>query len=142
MLHTWHELPKITDLDALCEKWQTIRAVRDLANKEIEAARMAGKIGASLEAALTITAPTAIFATLATLGDDLKFVLLTSKATLQKGENGDNESEAVKISVESLNDSTKKCARCWHRVENLNGQSLCLRCESALTNTEPTRHFA
>ena len=143
MLHTWHELPTIADAAALCEKWQTIRAVRDLANKEIEAARMAGKIGASLEAAVTITAPTAIFATLATLGDDLKFVLLTSKATLQKDEKSGNENvgEAVKISVESLNDSTKKCARCWHRVENLNGQALCPRCESALANTEPVRNF-
>lgn len=143
MLHTWHELPTITDAAALCKKWQTIRTVRDLANKEIEAARMAGKIGASLEAAVAITAPVHIFETLATLGDDIKFVFLTSKTTLQKAdEKTKGENDAVQISVESLNACTKKCVRCWHRVEQLNENALCLRCESALQNTEPKRQSA
>ena len=49
-----------------------------LANKEIEALRAEGQVGSSLQANLALTAPADDHALLASLGDDLKFVFITS----------------------------------------------------------------
>ncbi|WP_374595550.1 isoleucine--tRNA ligase, partial [Aquabacterium sp.] len=64
---------------ALLAKWSRIREIRDVVNKEIEAVRGGGQVGSSLQAELTITVNAEDFALLSTLGDDLKFVTITSK---------------------------------------------------------------
>jgi isoleucyl-tRNA synthetase len=64
---------------ALLAKWARVRELRDLVNKEIEALRAAGGLGSSLQAELTITADAKDHALLASLGDDLKFVFITSQ---------------------------------------------------------------
>ena len=71
---------------ALLDKWARIRAVRELANKEIETVRGTGTVGSSLQAKLQITAPAAEHALLASLGEDLKFVFITSVAQLAEGD--------------------------------------------------------
>jgi hypothetical protein len=71
--------------EALLAKWGRIRAIRELANKEIEALRAAGQVGASLQATLTITAGADDAALLRSLGEDLKFVTITSAATVVDG---------------------------------------------------------
>jgi isoleucyl-tRNA synthetase len=63
-----------------------MREVRDAVNKAIEEVREAGGVGSSLQAEVTLTAPPETHALLASLGEDLKFVLITSKATLLPGE--------------------------------------------------------
>jgi isoleucyl-tRNA synthetase len=70
--------PFVTPEEALIAKWSRIRAIRDVANKEIEAVRVAGQVGASLQATLEITAGADDAALLRSLGDDLKFVTITS----------------------------------------------------------------
>src|SRR5574343_385361 len=67
---------------ALLAKWSRIREIRDIANKDIEAVRAEGKVGASLQANITVTAPADDHALLASLGEDLKFVFITSQVTL------------------------------------------------------------
>jgi len=90
---------------ALLAKWARIRAIRDLVNKEIEALRTAGQVGSSLQATLRLTAAADDHALLASLGDDLKFVFITSAAELVRG-------EALHIEVRPSTDT--KCERCWH----------------------------
>ena len=64
--------------EALLAKWARIRAIRDLANKAIEDVRTTGNVGASLQATLNITAGPDDAALLRSLGDDLRFVTITS----------------------------------------------------------------
>jgi isoleucyl-tRNA synthetase len=90
---------------ALNAKWNRIREIRDIANKEIEAVRAEGKLGSSLQANLTVTAGPDDYALLASLGDDLKFVFITSAIELVAGD---------AVSVRAAASSDPKCERCWH----------------------------
>ncbi len=81
--HTWIDaVPAMPDAAALMAKWTRILAVRAAALKELEALRAAGKIGSSLQAEAVLTVPAADYDALASLGDDLRFVLITSAATV------------------------------------------------------------
>jgi isoleucyl-tRNA synthetase len=110
--------------------------VRELANKEIETKRSAGELGASLQAELTIHCEGAAYEVLASLGDDLKFVFITSQVVLAKG--------PLKVDVKAS--AATKCDRCWHYSEDV-GQhadhpALCGRCISNLHGAGEVRHFA
>ena len=111
----------------LAAKWERLRAIRDLVNKEIEGVRAAGQVGASLQACVELTAPPEDHALLASLGEDLKFVFITSTIKLIAG-------SAMNISVTASSD--QKCERCWHYRADV-GQdaahpTLCGRCTSNL----------
>ncbi|MEO7546977.1 MAG: isoleucine--tRNA ligase, partial [Ramlibacter sp.] len=64
--------------EALLARWARIREIRDVVNKDIEALRADGKVGSSLQANVTLQAAPKDHALLASLGDDLKFVFITS----------------------------------------------------------------
>jgi isoleucyl-tRNA synthetase len=119
-------------------RWARIRAVRDVVNKEIEALRSTGGLGSSLQAEVAITAGPEDHAALASLGDDLKFVLITSAACLLPG-------SALQVQVGSLQGRAgiAKCDRCWHWRADV-GQdaahpTLCGRCTSNLFGTGEAR---
>ena len=113
--------------EALLAKWAQVRAVREAVNKEIEHVRTGGTVGSSLQATVHITAPQAEFDVLASLGDDLKFVLITSAASLSVG-------NALQITVTPS--AAVKCERCWHYREdvgvNPEHPTICGRCERNL----------
>ena len=123
--------------EALLARWARIRAVRELANKEIETLRAAGGVGASLQAEITITAPPDDHALLASLGDDLRFVTITSKATLRPG-------DALAVAVSAS--SAPKCGRCWHYRDDVGHDpahpALCGRCTSNLFGAGEARQVA
>ena len=122
---------------ALLAKWNRIREIRDIANKDIEAVRAEGKVGASLQANITLTAPAADHALLASLGEDLKFVFITSQVTLQAG-----DALAVQVAVSEA----AKCERCWHYRDDVGHDAahptLCGRCTSNLYGAGETRTAA
>jgi len=125
---TFWRFPAVSDdTAALLAKWARLRELRDAANKEIEAVRAAGALGSSLQAELAITAPAADHALLASLGEDLKFVFITSAVTLAAG-------EALAIGVTPS--AAKKCERCWHWRSDVGADAahplLCGRCTSNL----------
>ena len=113
--------------EALLAKWNRIRAIRDLANKEIEAVRSTGAVGSSLQASLSITAGADDAALLRSLGDDLRFVTITSAATVVDG---------AELAVSVAPSSATKCERCWHYTDDIGSDpahpSLCGRCVSNL----------
>jgi isoleucyl-tRNA synthetase len=123
--------------DTLLAKWARIRTVRDAANKEIEALRAAGQVGSSLQAELAIGADIADHAILASLGDDLKFVTITSKATLEP---------ADALRVTGTPSKATKCERCWHYRDDIGidaaHPALCGRCVSNLYGSGETRRAA
>ncbi|MEY4725631.1 MAG: Isoleucine--tRNA ligase [Pseudomonadota bacterium] len=134
-------LETFTDLGssntALMDKWATLQQVREIANKEIENKRTEGLVGASLQAELVIQCNGASYEALASLGDDLKFVFITSKVTLTQGEG---------LSVEVKASAATKCERCWHYSDdvghNPDHPTLCGRCDSNLHGEGEVRHFA
>jgi isoleucyl-tRNA synthetase len=123
--------------EGLLAKWRRIHEIRDAVNKEIEAVRATGQVGSSLQAEITITVGAEDHALLASLGDDLKFVTITSKATLKQG------SELV---VEVTPSSAAKCERCWHWRDDVGHDpahpTICGRCTSNLFGAGETRKVA
>ncbi len=121
----------------LLAKWDRIRAVRDAVNKDIETLRVTGAVGASLQAEVTLTVPPEEYALLSSLGDDLKFVFITSAITLIAG-------TALVIRVTASNGT--KCERCWHYRSDVGSDAghptLCSRCTSNLLGAGEQRVFA
>ena len=126
-----------TPNDLLLAKWTRIREIRDQVNKDIEALRADGKVGASLQASVRLQVAPADHALLASLGDDLKFVFITSQLILELG------SELVaQVSVSQ----DTKCERCWHYAPDVGVNpahpTLCGRCDSNLHGSGENRLFA
>ena len=125
----------------LLHKWTRIRVARELVNKEIEALRTAGQVGSSLQANVELTVPMAshgeLWTTLASLGDDLKFVFITSATSVVAG-----DTMAVKVSASE----DVKCERCWHWRADVGADAthpaLCGRCVSNLFGAGEAREFA
>ncbi|GAB1385971.1 isoleucine--tRNA ligase [Melaminivora sp.] len=121
----------------LLAKWQRLREIRDLVNKEIEAVRAAGTLGSSLQAVVQLQAAPEDHALLASLGQDLKFVWIVSAIELLAG-------PQLQITVNPSSDA--KCERCWHYRPEV-GQdaahpTLCGRCTSNLYGAGETRRHA
>ncbi|BDI07100.1 isoleucine--tRNA ligase [Sphaerotilus microaerophilus] len=129
--------PFATPNEALLAKWARIRAIRDTANKEIEALRGTGAVGASLQATLTITAGADDAALLRSLGDDLKFVTITSAVTVVDG-------DELKVTVSPS--TAVKCERCWHYRDDVGADTahptICGRCVSNLQGSGELRTVA
>ena len=127
-LETYADLGTVDD--PLLAKWGRIREIRDQVNKDIEALRAAGQVGSSLQAVVRLTVPEADHALLASLGDDLKFVFITSAIELIAG-------DAQQISATPSFDS--KCERCWHYRADVGidpvHPTICGRCTSNLVGT-------
>ncbi|MBA4256484.1 MAG: isoleucine--tRNA ligase, partial [Polaromonas sp.] len=125
------------DSEALLDKWARIRDIRDLVNKDIEAVRTTGAVGSSLQAHVVLTVPGDDHALLASLGDDLKFVFITSSVDLIAG-------NAMHISVEAS--KSIKCERCWHYRDDVGHDAahptLCGRCTSNLFGAGEVRAVA
>jgi len=136
-LHTWHALPAQPNEADLIDRWTRIRAVRAEVQKDLETVRAAGGIGSSLQAEITLHASPATHALLAPLGDDLRFVLITSQARMV-------ESEADRIEVTPS--VAKKCERCWHYRDDVDTHAdqpgLCGRCVSNLAGAGEARSHA
>ena len=133
--------PLATPDAALLAKWAAIREVREAVNKAIEAVRTAGAVGSSLQASVTLTAAPETHALLASLGDDLKFVLISSQVTLLAGDVAEGA-----LAVNVTPSTATKCERCWHYCTDVGVDAahptICGRCVSNLTGAGEVRHSA
>jgi isoleucyl-tRNA synthetase len=133
--NTYLQLPK-PDADLLA-KWARILKLREEVNKEIELVRSQGQVGSSLQAEVDLSLPAADLALLQSLGEDVRFVFITSALRLHSG-------DAVAIKV--IPSAHAKCERCWHYRADVGSDSahatLCGRCTSNLHGTGEVRHFA
>ena len=130
-------LPDVVDGGTLVTKWDRILAVRAAVQRELETVRQAGTIGSSLQAEVAIVAPEADYAAMATLGDDLRFVTITSAATVTQG-----DALAIRVTPSTY----AKCERCWHWRADVGATTahptLCGRCVSNLFGAGESRRFA
>jgi isoleucyl-tRNA synthetase len=135
----WYTLPDSGLNEAALSIWQGIRTIRESVNKKLEEQRAAGAIGSALAAEVDVYASGNAYDTLKHLGEDLKFVFITSRATLHQREGGD-------IEIEVKPSTCTKCERCWHyRADvgsDVNHPTLCGRCVSNLYGAGESRHYA
>ncbi|HEU4458771.1 MAG TPA: isoleucine--tRNA ligase [Methylibium sp.] len=127
---------------ALLAKWGRIRELRDDSNKRIEVLRGLGKVGSSLQANVVVSAKPELHAMLASLGDALKFVLITSRAELEPLAH--DEAEDFRVVPEAS--TATKCERCWHYREDVGSHAehptICGRCVGNLYGAGEVRTVA
>jgi isoleucyl-tRNA synthetase len=128
--HTWHELPRPADGAALLAKWQRLRELRDPVRKAIEALRAEGKVGSSLQAEVELRADRQDYELLSSLGAELKYLLITSAAHVER-----SSEPGVKVQASEH----PKCQRCWHYLPDVDGEGLCGRCRTNLDGPGETR---
>ena len=135
----WHELPDSGLSGMEIDIWHQVRDIRDLVNKKLEEQREAGVIGSALAAEVDVYAFGDSYESLNRLGDDLKFVFITSRATVHLREGG-----ALGISVTPSTHT--KCERCWHYREDVGADTqhptLCARCIGNLYGSGEVRKYA
>ncbi|MBW1251503.1 isoleucine--tRNA ligase [Pantoea allii] len=130
--------------------WAELLKVRGEVNKVIEQARSDKRIGGALEASVTLYADADLATKLQALGNELRFVLLTSGAQVadyaQAG--GDaQQSELLKGLKIGLNKAEgEKCPRCWHYTtdvgQNPEHAAVCGRCYTNVAGNGEERKFA
>ncbi|KPV97259.1 Isoleucine--tRNA ligase [Pseudoalteromonas sp. P1-9] len=129
--------------------WQQLLEVRAEVNKVLEAARKEEKIGATLQAEVTLYVGSELEAQLNALGDELRFVLLTSKAVVENKENRPADAVASEIDglfISVAATSAEKCERCWHYCDDVGTheehKDICGRCVSNVDGEGEVRQFA
>lgn len=147
----WYQgLQSITlETDLSDAYWENLLTVRNEVNKVIEQARRDKRIGGSLEAEVTLFADAALTEQLTHIGDELRFVLLTSEAKVLPL--ADATSDAVETELVSLKlvvnaTTAEKCERCWHHREEVGTieahPTLCHRCVTNIEGDGEVRLFA
>ncbi|MCF7477946.1 isoleucine--tRNA ligase [Vibrio sp. J2-4] len=131
------------------EFWAEIQAVRGAVNKLLEDARKEKTIGGALQAEVTLFADDALAAKINKLEDELRFVLLTSAATVKPLGEKTDAAQATDIEglfVEVAAAEGEKCDRCWHHtpdVGTIEGhEKICGRCVSNVEGEGEVRKFA
>jgi isoleucyl-tRNA synthetase len=138
-LHPLYVLPEVAETEALEHRWGLIREARSEVQKELERVRVAGEIGSSLAAEVEIVTSGDRYEALSALGNDLRFVLITSAAEVRHVPDAGRHAIGVRAS------SHDKCPRCWHYRADIGTHpehpELCGRCVSNLFGSgEPRTH--
>ncbi len=131
--------------------WEAITQIRDSVSKSLETLRAAGDIGGALEASVTIYASDEIATLLAKLDDELRFVLITSTASVSRLNEKPADLETLSVNtfdyaVQTSKASGEKCIRCWHLRDdvgtNQEHPEVCARCISNVHGTGEKRVVA
>ncbi|MWK57704.1 isoleucine--tRNA ligase [Pseudomonas otitidis] len=151
MLNTWYEglarLPEGFALDAAY--WTRVMAVKGAVNKELEALRSAKAIGGNLQAEVTLFGDDALQADLVRLGNELRFVLITSTAEVRPAGEAPEQAVATEVpglKLRILKSEHAKCGRCWHHRADVGTHAahpeLCGRCVENIEGAGEVRHHA
>lgn len=132
----WHSLPALTENEVLTKQdWAVILQAKEAINKVIEAQRVEGIVKGSLEADIQIFANQSVYESLNKLGQELRFVTITSKAELALLEQADADAketaiDGIKVAVKRA--QAEKCIRCWHFIDDVGASpehpQICGRC--------------
>ena len=137
---TYHAFEAQPDAEALRAKWDTIRTVRAEVLKRLEEVRAAGGIGSSLQAEVVLKLHGDQHDAIASLGDDLRFVLIVSAARVERAASAQDTAIVVEPS------GHQKCERCWHWREDVGADpehpAICGRCVDNLHGDGEPREFA
>jgi isoleucyl-tRNA synthetase len=147
-LNTWHQFPagaeRASDID-----WPAFIALKADVARQLERLRTAGAIGAPLEAEVTIYAAAEQAARFAALGNELRFLLITSQARVVESDALPQDavpSHAENVWIEVKPSSQPKCVRCWNLRSDVGSDprhpELCARCVVNIEGPGEERKFA
>jgi isoleucyl-tRNA synthetase len=147
-LEQWVALPQAAGDSSL--DWDFLLAVRAEVARELERLRVAGAIGSSLGAAIDIYVRPELAPKLQALGDELRFLLITSAARVHVvTSEPDATAQATAVAglwVKAAAIDAPKCARCWHLREDVGSHTqhplICGRCVSNVEGPGETRRYA
>ena len=150
-LETWYQglQPMSQDAAINHDTWNRIMAVRAIVSKELEQLRGQGAIGSSLNAEVSLYGDDNYFAELGKLGNELRFVLITSEAHIIQlahapADAVSTELDGLKLKV-TVSEHTK-CVRCWHQRPDVGHHAehpeLCGRCVDNVAGEGEKRHYA
>ncbi len=150
LFETWYAFPPEIEDEMDDDYWQQVLKVRVACSKEMEKLRVDKTIGSSLDAEIDLYCDEPIQTILAKLGDELRFVLITSEVRLH--DLSDKPSDAVAIedvpglALTVTASEHSKCVRCWHHREDVGSHSehpeLCGRCVDNVSGAGEVRHYA
>lgn len=136
------ELPQQALDDAF---WRQVMVIKTEVNKALEQARNDKVIKGSLTAEVTLYCNDEVKAVLDRLGDELRFVLITSTASVAQGDGG-QASDMEGLAIEVRSTEKEKCERCWHHTDDVGSNdqhpSLCGRCVENVDGQGEQRQFA
>jgi isoleucyl-tRNA synthetase len=152
ILSEWYDgLFELGDTESITETdWQKIFAVREATGKQLEQLRKDKGIGSSLDAEVFVHCAGDTFDALNKLGEELRFVLITSAAQVQPAENQPDDSVEANgldnVWLQSIASPHNKCVRCWHHQDSVGDHSdhpeLCGRCVENVSGSGEERHYA
>jgi isoleucyl-tRNA synthetase len=149
-LATWWALPEARPSAGI--DWDAVIALRTDVARELERLRTAGALGAPLEAAVDVYLDEVQHRRMASLGDELRFVLITSQARIRPA--GERPADAVPAAtmaetgawISVAVERSPKCARCWHRRADVGSDTrhpeICGRCVTNVEGPGETRRYA
>lgn len=147
----WYQLQRLPENAIINEsEWEVLRAFKDDVNKELEEQRTAGKVKGGLQTEVTIYAPSGVKLLLDKLGDELRFITITSTAQVILDDGQQTGTPTPFVSgvrrIEVMASGKAKCVRCWHFRADVGSHpehpELCNRCVDNVDGAGETRHFA
>ncbi|WP_372521530.1 isoleucine--tRNA ligase [Sulfuricaulis sp.] len=148
-LEKWHALPALPERALDMPFWNEVTAVRQAVAKELEKLRVAGDIGSGLDAEVDLYGDDSWQERLRRLGDELRFVFITSYARvhgLDEKTSGAVETEIKGLYVRVAPSAHPKCIRCWHHREDVGANQehpqICGRCVQNVAGSGETRSYA
>lgn len=137
-MDTWYQgLFELKNAEHERSRWKRVSSVREAVSKAIESLRKAGEVGSSLAAEVKIYADGPLLESLQSLGEELRFVMITSEATVADLNLAPETLERVSLDegevvVEVVASQNTKCVRCWHQRPEVGSNpkhpELCDRC--------------
>jgi isoleucyl-tRNA synthetase len=145
-LGTWYALPPTT-ADGI--DWQALIALRGEVARELERLRVAGAIGAPLDAELDIWCAETQYPRFAALDGELRFLMITSEARVHSSEPPADAVAAAAVEegvwIRVQPSEAAKCVRCWHHRPEVGHSAahpeICDRCAGNLTLPGEARRF-
>jgi isoleucyl-tRNA synthetase len=133
--------------------WDQLLAIREQASSLLEYLRKEGRIGSSLDAEITLYADDELLNRLDLLADELRFILITSEATLAPLSEAPGDAEIQSIDGDRFQYALKaeasphpKCVRCWHHRPDVGSNpqhpELCGRCVENVEGEGEQRLYA
>lgn len=150
-LNVWYDdLPLLPDMESLGDDfWEQAMQAKEGTNKVLEQMRSDGLKGGSLGARVVLYAEPAMAESLARLGDELRFVLITSDAEirpLSEAPASASETGIDGLRIHAVAATEPKCVRCWHHRSdvgaNVDHPELCGRCVENVVGGGEHREFA
>jgi isoleucyl-tRNA synthetase len=150
-LETWYKLPTVEGGGAI--DWNLFLTLKAAVAAELEKLRVAGTIGSSLDAEVEVFAKDEFREKLMALGEELRFLLITSNAVVKRVSNAAGPPVgAVKVVdiakeggvwVRVAASTAPKCGRCWHHRPEVGSiaehPTICKRCVDNLDEPGESR---